>query len=289
MSKRRLLELVQKKYVSGWDDPRMPTICGCAGVVIPPNLFGCLLKRWEWPGGKSSWIWRCWNIVSDEHLNKTAPRVMAVLDPVKVVIDNYPEGETEYMEIENNPEDVNAGVRKVAFARELFIERDDFMEDAPKKFFRLTPGQEVRLKGAYIIKCTGVDKDAGGNITLIHCTYDPESRSGSGTEASNRKVKGTLHWVAATDAIEAEVRLYDRLFKDEDPAGHKEVDFKEFINEDSLRVLKGCKLESSMRRAKPGDRFQFQRLGYFCVDPDSTDGQLVINRTYRSKIPGKNE
>lgn len=218
-----------------------------------------------------------------EHLNKTAPRVMAVLDPVKVVIDNYPEGETEYMEIENNPEDVNAGVRKVAFARELFIERDDFMEDAPKKFFRLTPGQEVRLKGAYIIKCTGVDKDAGGNITLIHCTYDPESRSGSGTEASNRKVKGTLHWVAATDAIEAEVRLYDRLFKDEDPAGHKEVDFKEFINEDSLRVLKGCKLESSMRRAKPGDRFQFQRLGYFCVDPDSTDGQLVINRTVSLK------
>ena len=184
---------------------------------------------------------------------------------------------------QNNPEDVNAGVRKVAFARELFIERDDFMEDAPKKFFRLTPGQEVRLKGAYIIKCTGVDKDAGGNITLIHCTYDPESRSGSGTEASNRKVKGTLHWVAATDAIEAEVRLYDRLFKDEDPAGHKEVDFKEFINEDSLRVLKGCKLESSMRRAKPGDRFQFQRLGYFCVDPDSTDGQLVINRTVSLK------
>ena len=283
MSKRRLLELVQKKYVSGWDDPRMPTICGLRRRGYTPESIRMFAEKVGVARREIVVDMALLEYCVREHLNKTAPRVMAVLDPVKVVIDNYPEGETEYMEIENNPEDVNAGVRKVAFARELFIERDDFMEDAPKKFFRLTPGQEVRLKGAYIIKCTGVDKDAGGNITLIHCTYDPESRSGSGTEASNRKVKGTLHWVAATDAIEAEVRLYDRLFKDEDPAGHKEVDFKEFINEDSLRVLKGCKLESSMRRAKPGDRFQFQRLGYFCVDPDSTDGQLVINRTVSLK------
>lgn len=283
MSKRRLLELVQKKYVSGWDDPRMPTICGLRRRGYTPESIRMFAEKVGVARREIVVDMALLEYCVREHLNKTAPRVMAVLDPVKVVIDNYPEGETEYMEIENNPEDVNAGVRKVAFARELFIERDDFMEDAPKKFFRLTPGQEVLLKGAYIIKCTGVDKDAGGNITLIHCTYDPESRSGSGTEASNRKVKGTLHWVAATDAIEAEVRLYDRLFKDEDPAGHKEVDFKEFINEDSLRVLKGCKLESSMRRAKPGDRFQFQRLGYFCVDPDSTDGQLVINRTVSLK------
>ena len=283
MSKRKLLQLVQEKLVSGWDDPRMPTICGLRRRGYTPESIRMFAEKVGVARREIVVDMALLEYCVREHLNKTAPRVMAVLDPVKVVIDNYPEGETEYMEIENNPEDVNAGVRKVAFARELFIERDDFMEDAPKKFFRLTPGQEVRLKGAYIIKCTGVDKDAGGNITLIHCTYDPESRSGSGTEASNRKVKGTLHWVAATDAIEAEVRLYDRLFKDEDPAGHKEVDFKEFINEDSLRVLKGCKLESSMRRAKPGDRFQFQRLGYFCVDPDSTDGQLVINRTVSLK------
>ena len=214
-----------------------------------------------------------------EHLNKVASRVMAVLNPVKVVLDNYPVGRTEYMEIENNPEDPAAGVRQVAFSGELYIEREDFMEDAPKKFFRLTPGQEVRLKGAYIIKCMGVEKDAEGNITAIHCSYDPDSRSGSGSEASNRKVKGTLHWVSASDAIEAEVRLYDRLFKDADPAGHKDVDFKEFINGDSLKVLKGCKLESSLKMAKPGDRFQFQRLGYFCVDPDSKEGQLVFNKT----------
>ena len=153
------------------------------------------------------------------------------------------------------------------------------MEDAPKKFFRMTPGQEVRLKGAYIIKCVGVEKDESGKVTLIHCTYDPDSRSGSGSEASNRKVKGTLHWVAADDAIEAEVRLYDRLFKDEDPAGHKDIDFKEFINEESLKVLKGCKLESGLKSAKPGNRFQFQRLGYFCVDLDSKEGELVFNKT----------
>jgi glutaminyl-tRNA synthetase len=215
-----------------------------------------------------------------EHLNKTAPRVMAVLDPVKVVLDNYPVGQTEYVEIENNPEDPTAGSRQVAFSGELYIERDDFMENAPKKYFRLTPGQEVRLKGAYIIKCTDhIEKDEAGNVTVIHCTYDPDTRSGSGSEASNRKVKGTLHWVSASDAIEAEVRLYDRLFKDEDPAGHKDVDFKEFINENSLKVLSGCKLESGLKTAKPGERFQFQRLGYFCVDLDSQETNLIFNKT----------
>ena len=179
---------------------------------------------------------------------------------------------------ENNPEDETAGTRMVPFSRELYIERDDFMENAPKKFFRMTPGNEVRLKGAYIVKCESVEKDAEGNITTIHCTYDVDTRSGTGS-ASNRKVKGTLHWVSAPDAIEAEVRLYDRLFKDPDPAGHKDIDFKEFLNENSLKVLTGCKLEPSLKEAKEGDRFQFQRLGYFCVDKDSKPGALVFNRT----------
>lgn len=279
MSKRRLLELVQKKYVSGWDDPRMPTICGLRRRGYTPESIRAFAEKVGVARREIVVDMALLEYCVREHLNKTAPRVMVVLNPVKVVLDNYPEGQTEFVEIENNPEDSAAGVRKVAFSRELYIEREDFMEDAPKKFFRLTPGQEVRLKGAYIIKCTGVEKDADGTVRLIHCTYDPDSRSGSGSEASNRKVKGTLHWVAASDAIEAEVRLYDRLFKDEDPAGHKEVDFKEFINEDSLKVLTGCKLESGLKNAKPGDRYQFQRLGYFCVDPDSENGHLVFNKT----------
>ena len=182
------------------------------------------------------------------------------------------------VEIENNPEDESAGTRMVPFSRELYIERDDFMENAPKKFFRMTIGNEVRLKGAYIVKCKSVEKDAEGNVTTIYCTYDADTRSSTGS-ASNRKVKGTLHWVSASDAIEAEVRLYDRLFKDPDPAGHKDIDFKEFLNENSLKVLTGCKLEPGLKDAREGDRFQFQRLGYFCVDKDSKPGALVFNRT----------
>jgi len=279
MSKRRLLELVQKKYVAGWDDPRMPTICGLRRRGYTPESIRMFAEKVGVARREIVVDMALLEYCVREHLNKIAPRVMAVLNPVKVVLDNYPAAQTEYVEIENNPEDPSAGTRQVAFSAELYIEQEDFMEEAPKKFFRLTPGQEVRLKGAYIIKCTGVEKDESGNITLIHCTYDPDSRSGSGTEASNRKVKGTLHWVSANDAIEAEVRLYDRLFKDEDPAGHKDIDFKEFINENSLKVLKGCKLESGLQSAKAGDRFQFQRLGYFCVDPDSEKGQLVFNKT----------
>lgn len=279
MSKRRLLELVQKKYVAGWDDPRMPTICGLRRRGYTPESIRMFAEKVGVARREIVVDMALLEYCVREHLNKTAPRVMAVLDPVKVILDDYPVGQVEYMEIENNPEDLAAGTRKVAFSREFYIERDDFMEDAPKKFFRMTPGQEVRLKGAYIIKCVGVEKDERGKVTLIHCTYDPDSRSGSGSEASNRKVKGTLHWVAADDAIEAEVRLYDRLFKDEDPAGHKDIDFKEFINEESLKVLKGCKLESGLKNAKPGDRFQFQRLGYFCVDLDSKEGELVFNKT----------
>lgn len=278
MSKRKLLELVQKGYVSGWDDPRMPTISGLRRRGYTPESIRAFAEKVGVARREIVVDIALLEYCVREHLNKTAPRVMAVLHPVKVVLDNYPD-QTEMVEIENNPEDVNAGMRKVPFSRELYIERDDFMEDAPKKFFRLTPGGEVRLKGAYIIKCRSVEKDADGNIVLIHCMCDMESRSGSGTEASNRKVKGTLHWVSATEAIDAEVRLYDRLFKDEDPAGHKDVDFKEFINENSLEVLKGCKVEPGLREAKPGDRFQFQRLGYFCVDKDSQAGAIVFNRT----------
>lgn len=196
-----------------------------------------------------------------EHLNKVAPRVMAVLDPVKVVIDNYPQGQTEYVEIENNPEDESAGTRAVPFSGELYIERDDFMENAPKKFFRMTIGNEVRLKGAYIVKCESVEKDEEGNVTTIHCTYDPDTRSGSGIN-SNRKVKGTLHWVSAAEAIDAEVRLYDRLFKDPDPAGHKDIDFKEFLNENSLKVLTRVS-GTEFERGEGGRSFPIPATGYF--------------------------
>ena len=278
MSKRYLRQLVFEKHVEGWDDPRMPTISGLRRRGYTPESIRAFAEKVGVARREIVVDIALLEYCIREHLNKTAPRVMAVLHPVKVVLDNYPD-QTEMVEIENNPEDASAGMRKVPFSRELYIERDDFMENAPKKFFRLTPGGEVRLKGAYIIKCERVEKDAEGNITLIHCSCDMESKSGSGTEASNRKVKGTLHWVSASEAIDAEVRLYDRLFKDEDPAGHKDVDFKEFINENSLEILKGCKLEPGLKEAKPGDRFQFQRLGYFCVDKDSQPESLVFNRT----------
>ena len=285
MSKRRLLELVQKGIVAGWDDPRMPTITGLRRAGYTPESIRNFAEKVGVARREIVVDMALLEFCVREHLNKIAPRVMAVLDPVRVVIDNYPEGQTETVEIENNPEDETAGTRMVPFSRELYIERDDFMEDAPKKFFRMTLGNEVRLKGAYIVKCESVEKDAEGNITTIHCTYDADTRSGTGS-ASNRKVKGTLHWVSAPDAIEAEVRLYDRLFKDPDPAGHKDVDFKEFLNENSLKVLTGCKLEPSLKEAKEGDRFQFQRLGYFCVDKDSKPGALVFNRTVGLKDTG---
>lgn len=278
MSKRRLLELVQKGIVAGWDDPRMPTISGLRRAGYTPEAIRLFAEKVGVARREIIVDMALLEFCAREHLNKVAPRVMAVLNPVKVVIDNYPEGQSELVEVENNPEDETAGTRQIPFSRELYIERDDFMENAPKKFFRMTPGNEVRLKGAYIVKCVGVEKNTDGDITLIHCVYDPETRSGSGANA-NRKVKGTLHWVSAPDAIEAEVRLYDRLFKDPDPAGHKDVDFKEFLNENSLQVLRHCKLEPSLRSAKEGDRFQFQRLGYFCVDKDSRPEALVFNRT----------
>jgi len=280
MSKRKLLELVQKEIVSGWDDPRMPTISGLRRRGFTPES----IRKFADTIG----VAKRDNVIDVallEHslrddLNKKAPRVMAVLNPLKIVITNYPEDREEYVTIDNNPEDESMGIREMPFSREIYIEQDDFMEDAPKKFFRLAPGKEVRLKAAYIIKCEEVIKDSGGNITALHCTYDPESKSGSGTEASKRKVKGTLHWVSAKHALSAEVRLYDRLFSDPDPSGHKDKDFKEFINPKSLKILTNCKIEPGLKDAKPESKYQFQRLGYFCVDKkDAQPEKLVFNRT----------
>lgn len=278
VSKRKLLHLVEKRIVSSWDDPRMPTVSALRRRGYTP---GSIRKFAETIGiGKRE------NIVDvslleyciREDLNKSAPRVMAVLDPVKLVLTNYPEGEEEWLQAENNPEDEAAGSREVPFSRELFIEREDFKEEANRKFFRLTLGKEVRLKNAYIIKGETVVKNDQGEITEIYCTYDSKSRSGSGTEESMRKVKGTLHWVSAKHAIEAEVRLYDRLFTVEAPDADKDKDFTAFLNPESLRVVKGY-LEPSLKNAKVMDQFQFQRIGYFNVDKDSTPDHLVFNRT----------
>ncbi len=278
VSKRKLLQLVEKGVVKGWDDPRMPTISGLRrrgytpesirnfadtiGIAKRENLIDVSLLEFH----------------VREHLNKVAPRVMAVLDPLKVIITDYPEGEVEWLEAENNPGDESAGSRTVPFSRDLYIEKADFREEANRKFFRLKLGGEVRLKNGYIIKAESCTKDDNGNVTEVQCTYDPKSKSGSGTEESLRKVKGTLHWVSIEHAIKAEVRLYDRLFADESPDTHKDKDFMEFVNPDSLKVITGY-LEPSLKEAKAEDRVQFQRLGYFCVDPDSTPGKLVFNRT----------
>ena len=278
MSKRKLLQLVQENIVNGWDDPRMPTIsglrrrgytansirkfCDIIGVAKRENVIDVSLLEF------------CLR----EDLNKTAPRVMAVLDPVKVVITNYPAEAAELLDAENNQEDEAAGFRKVPFSKELYIEREDFLEEAPAKFFRLSIGREVRLKNAYIIKGESVVKDSEGNITEIHVTYDEDSRSGSGSEASQRKVAGTLHWVSIKHAIEAEVRLYDRLFIDEAPDSHKEKNFLDFMNPNSLQTIKGF-VEPSLSTVQSGDKFQFQRLGYFNVDKDSTSEKLVFNKT----------
>ena len=278
VSKRKLAQLVAEGVVSGWDDPRMPTISGMRRRGYTPDS----IKNFA----DSVGIAKRENLVDVSHLeycvredlNKVANRVMAVLDPVKLVITNYPQGQEEWLETENNPEDPNAGNREIPFSGTLYIEREDFKEEAGRKFFRLTLGGEVRLKSAYIIKAESVEKDAAGNITQINCSYDPDSLSGSGTEASLRKVKGTLHWVSADHAIEAEVREYDRLFLDESPDTHKDKSFMEFVNPDSLKIRKAI-LEPSLADAKPLEHFQFQRLGYFNVDPDSKPGALVFNKT----------
>ena len=276
VSKRKLLQLVENKVVDGWDDPRMPTISGMRRRGYPPQAIQNFAETIGIAKRENLVDLSLLEFHVREALNLSANRVMAVLDPLKLVITNYPEGEEEWLEAENNPEDASAGVRLVPFSRELFIEREDFKEEAPRKFFRLKIGSEVRLKNGYIIEATGCVKDADGNIVEVHATYDPKSKSGSDTPESLRKVKGTLHWVSASHAIEAPVRLYDRLFSHESPDTQKDKDFMSFLNPESLKVVTAY-CEPSLKDAKPGETFQFQRLGYFTVDTKSRE--LTFNRT----------
>ena len=276
VSKRKLLQLVENKVVDGWDDPRMPTISGMRRRGYPPQAIQNFAETIGIAKRENLVDLSLLEFHVREALNLSANRVMAVLDPLKLVITNYPEGEEEWVEAENNPEDASAGVRLVPFSRELFIEREDFKEEAPRKFFRLKIGSEVRLKNGYIIEATGCVKDADGNIVEVHATYDPKSKSGSDTPESLRKVKGTLHWVSASHAIEAPVRLYDRLFSHESPDTQKDKDFMSFLNPESLKVVSAY-CEPSLKDAKPGETFQFQRLGYFTVDTKSRE--LTFNRT----------
>ena len=282
MSKRKLLQLVKEGLVAGWDDPRMPTICGLRRRGYTPQSIKNFLDDIGYTKYEALNDIDLLEHNIREDLNKHANRVCAVLNPVKVVITNYPEDKVEMLAMDNNPEQENAGTHEMPFCREIYIERDDFMEEPPKKFFRLTPGKEVRLKGGYIIMCNDVVKDAEGNITEIHCTYDPDTLSG--TPGSMRKVKGTLHWVSARHCKDAEVRLYDRLFAVENPSAEADKDFRELLNPDSLKVLTNAKVEPYLASiAKPEDKFQFQRIGYFCVDLDSTPDHLVFNRTITLK------
>jgi glutaminyl-tRNA synthetase len=281
MSKRKLLQLVEEKHVSGWDDPRMPTISGMRRRGYTPTA----IRNFSEKVG----IAKRNNIIDvallehsvREDLNKISQRAFAVTDPIRVILTNYPEGQEEDMLAVNNPEDENSGKRPIKFGRELYIEREDFMEDPPKKFFRLGPGGMVRLKYAYIIKCNDFVKDEQDNITELHCEYIPESRSGSDT--SGIKVKGTIHWLSAKHAIPVEIRMYDRLFSDEDPAGHKDKDYLEFLNPDSLKIVKGAFVEEGLKNAKPLDHFQFERKGYFNADYDSTPENPVFNLTVTLK------
>jgi glutaminyl-tRNA synthetase len=284
MSKRKLLQLVAQKHVTGWDDPRMPTISGLRRRGFTPesirdfcNRIGVAKKENVIDVGLLEHCVR-------EDLNRRAPRAMAVLRPLRLVLTNYPEDATEHMDVVNNPEDPSAGTRRVPFSRVIFIERDDFMEDPPKKFFRLAPGREVRLRNAYLITCTDVVKDASGAILELHGTYDPATRGGDAPDG--RKVKATLHWVSAAHAVDAEVRLYDRLFSVEDPDGAASkagTEFTSLLNPSSLEIVTGCKLEPQLAEAGPGTRYQFERLGYFAVDPDSAPGAPVFNRTVSLK------
>jgi len=277
MSKRKLLELVKDNHVSGWDDPRMPTISGLRRRGYTPESIRNFSDRIGVTKVDGTIDVSLLEYSVREHLNKTAQRVMGVLNPLKVIITNYPEKEVEELDAVNNPEKPEMGIRKVPFSRELYIEQEDFMEYPPKKFFRLSPGTEVRLRYAYFMTCTDVVKDENGEIKELLCTYDPASKGGNSPDG--RKVKSTIHWVSANHAIKSEVRLYDRLFVDENPDGHKDVDFKEFMNPDSLKVLDRCYVEPFVKNAKPLDHFQFERLGYFNVDFDSTDEKPVFNLT----------
>jgi len=277
LSKRKLIRLVQERHVSGWDDPRMPTIAGLRRRGYSPEAIRQFCEDTGVGKVKGVVAFHKLEYHIRQHLNKTADRVMAVLNPLKVVIENYPDDLVEELEAINNPEDESAGKRKVPFSKVLYIERDDFMEDPPRKFFRLAPGREVRLRYAYFITCSDVIKDEDGEIVELRCTYDPATRGGAAPDG--RRVKATLHWVSAGQALKAEARLYDSLFTVEDPEADSQKDFTDFINPDSLRVLDPVFIEPSLRQAKSGDRFQFERLAYFVVDPDSSPEKLVFNRT----------
>jgi len=282
MSKRKLLELVENKYVNGWDDPRMPTISGVRRRGYTPDAIRNFCSQIGVAKADSTVEIAYLEHFVREDLNKKAPRVMAVLDPLKVIIDNYPENSEEELTAVNNPEDSSAGTRKIPFSKILYIERGDFMEDPPKKFYRLAPGREVRLRYAYFLKCINAVKDKKGNIIELHCIYDPSTKGGDAPDG--RKVKATLHWVSAKHSIPAEVRLYDYLFADENPLRIEESkDFKDGINPDSLKVIKSCRLEPSLSTAKPGDIYQFERKGYFCVDSDTTNSKTIFNRTVTLK------
>jgi glutaminyl-tRNA synthetase len=282
MSKRKLLKLVKENFVRGWDDPRMPTISGLRRRGYSPSAIRGFAKLIGVNKFNSTVDIALLEHCVREDLNKTSARVMAVLRPLKVIIDNYPQGKVEELDAVNNPEDPSAGTRKVPFSRELYIEQEDFMEEPPKKFFRLAPGREVRLRYAYFITCTDIVKDASGKVVELHCLYDPATRGGDAPDG--RKVKATLHWVSAPHAVKAEVRLYDNLFTKEDPEDVPEgQDFTANLNPDSLEVLTDCYVEPTLTGATPLSRYQFERLGYFCVDPDSTAGKLVFNRTVTLK------
>jgi glutaminyl-tRNA synthetase len=278
MSKRKLLQMVEEGHVKGWDDPRMLTISGLRRRGYTPESIRNFCDRIGVAKADSTVDMAMLEYCIREDLNKSAPRVMSVLRPLKVVITNYPEEMTDELDAVNNPEDPDAGTRKVPFSKVMYIERDDFMEDPPKKFFRLAPGREVRLRYAYFITCVDVIKDEKGEVLELHCTYDPETRGGDAPDG--RKVKATLHWVSAAHALEAEVRLYEHLFEKADPDNPRdEADFKTYINPNSLVTLENCRVEPSLTGAQPGKRYQFERLGYFCVDPDSSAERLVFNRT----------
>jgi glutaminyl-tRNA synthetase len=282
LSKRKLLQLVNEKRVSGWDDPRMPTLSGFRRRGFTPEAIRTFVN--------SLGATRTNGIVDIEmlehfqrdDLNRHASRAMAVLRPLKLVIDNYPKGQNEFVEVANNPEDPAAGVRQVPFSREVYIEQDDFREVPPPKYYRLSPGKEVRLRNAYFITAQSVVKDSAGHISEVHCTYDPASRGGNSPDG--RKVKSTMHWVSATHAITAEIRLYDKLFTRPDPGNIEEGEtFLDILNPNSLEIVTGARLEPSLANAQPGDRFQFERVGYFCLDPDSSDGNLIFNRALALK------
>jgi glutaminyl-tRNA synthetase len=281
MSKRKLLELVKEGVVGGWDDPRMPTICGYRRRGYTPQAIHSFINKIGYTKYDGVVDVALLEHTVREDLNRRAPRVSAVLNPVKLILTNYPEGEVEMMETLNNPEDPAAGTHEIAFSRELYIEREDFMEEASKKFFRMTPGQEVRLKSAYIVRCTGCKKNSAGETEEIYAEYDPDTLSGR--PDSNRKVKGTLHWVSVEHSLPAEVRLYDRLFLAENPAEEKDKDFRALLNPASLTTLTNCRVETELQKAAPLDHYQFQRIGYFNLDPDSKDGKLIFNRTVSLK------